>query len=144
MPRISGINIPEEKKVKISLASIYGVGKKNAFLVLNQAQIDPEKRVKDLTSQEIAKLQKATDLVPIEGNLRKMVTENIKRLRQISSYRGNRHSARLPVRGQQTRTNARTKRGKRMTIGALKKDLAQKMESTKKTKGTEKTEDKGK
>ena len=137
MPRISGINLPEEKKVKVGLTEIFGLGKMNVLAVLRQAQVDGEKRVKELTAQEVAGLQKAVEGVPIEGSLRKMVSENIKRLKQISTYRGGRHSARLPVKGQRTRTNARTKRGKRMTVGALKKELAQKMEAAKKEKGKE-------
>jgi len=77
MPRISGVNIPEEKKIKIALTYIYGLGRQNVLAVLKQAQIDPEKRTKDLTDQEITKLQKAMETVPIEGALRKMVSENI-------------------------------------------------------------------
>jgi small subunit ribosomal protein S13 len=134
MPRISGINIPEEKKVKTSLSYIHGIGKINSFLLLRQAGIDFEKRTKDLSDQEITRLQKAVEKVPIEGSLRKMVSENIKRLKQVSAYRGKRHSEGLPVRGQRTRVNARTKRGKRKTVGALKKELAQKMEKSKKEK----------
>ena len=137
MPRISGINIPEEKKIKVALTSIYGIGGYNIFSILRQSQIDPEKRVKDLNSQEIARLQKAVETVPIEGVLRKMISENIKRLKQIGSYRGLRHLAGLPVRGQRTRVNARTKRGTRKTVGALKKELAQKLQASKKAKGKE-------
>jgi len=137
LPRISGINIPEEKKVKVALMSIYGIGKHNTFNVLKHAAVDQEKRVKDLTAQEIARLQKAVETVPVEGALRKMISENIKRLKQIGTYRGLRHSAGLPVRGQRTRANARTKRGKRKTVGALKKELAQKMIDAKKAKGKE-------
>jgi len=137
MPRISGVNIPEEKKIKIALTYIYGLGRQNVLAVLKQAQIDPEKRTKDLTDQEITKLQKAMETVPIEGALRKMVSENIKRIKQINSYRWIRHTAKLPVRGQRTRVNARTKRGKRMTVGALKKALAQKLAAAKKSKGRE-------
>jgi small subunit ribosomal protein S13 len=140
VPRISGINLPEPKKIKIALQSIYGLGRHNVLSILNQAQIDPEKRTKDLTGQEVAALQKAAEAVSTEGSLRKMVTENIKRLKQIGSYRGLRHSANLPVRGQRTRVNARTKRGKRMTVGALKKELAQKLEVSRKAKGKEEKE----
>lgn len=137
MPRISGINIPQEKKAKISLCYIYGIGGRNVFKILKKAQVDPEKRIKDLTDQEVARLQRAVELVSIEGALRKIVAGNIKRLKQTGSYRGLRHSAGLPVRGQRTRVNARTKRGKRMTVGALKKELAQRMESAKKAKAKE-------
>jgi len=137
MPRISGINIPEEKKIKTALSYIYGLGRKNVYLLLRNAEVDPEKRTKKLTNQEIAKLQKAVESIPIEGSLRKMVSENIKRLKRTGAYRGLRHAANLPVRGQQTRSNARTKRGKRKTVGALKKELAHKLEAAKKAKGKE-------
>jgi small subunit ribosomal protein S13 len=134
VPRISGINIPENKKIKIALTEIHGIGKLNTYKLLRKADIDFEKRTKDLTDAEIARLQKAVEQVSIEGSLRKMVSENIKRLKQIDSYRGQRHSEGLPVRGQRTRTNARTKRGKRKTVGALKKELAEKMAKGKKQK----------
>ena len=137
MPRISGINIPENKKTKVALTSIYGIGRYNVSSLLRQAKVDPDKRVKDLTSQDIAGLQKAVETIPVEGALRKIISENIKRLKQIGCYRGLRHSANLPVRGQRTRSNARTKRGKRVTIGALRKELATKMETAKKAKGQE-------
>ena len=137
MVRITGVNIPDEKKIKISLTYLYGIGRKNAFLTLSQAQIDPEKRTKDLTSQELSRLQKVIDAFPLEGGLRKIVSENIKRLIQINAYRGLRHLANLPSRGQRTRSNARTKRGKRITVGALKKALAQKLETARKAKGKE-------
>ncbi len=137
MPRISGVNLPEQKKIKIALQSIYGIGKKNSFLVLNQAQIDPEKRTEDLNDQDMVRLQKAVEAIPMEGALRKVVMENIKRLKQINTYRGLRHVANLPVRGQRTRVNARTKRGKRVTVGAMKKELAQKLEGARKIKGQE-------
>ena len=135
MPRISGINLKDDKKIKVALAAIYGLGKINVFPLLRRAQVDPEKRTKELTDQEVAQLQKASEGIPIEGSLRKMVLENIKRLQQSGSFRGMRHSANLPSRGQRTRVNARTKRGKRMTVGALKKELAQKIETAKKEKG---------
>ncbi|PIS14400.1 30S ribosomal protein S13 [Candidatus Shapirobacteria bacterium CG09_land_8_20_14_0_10_39_12] len=123
MPRISGVDIPEAKRVDISLTSIFGVGRKNVVKILTSAKVNGAKRVKDLTEEEVSKIQKVVETtVKVEGDLRKEIAENIKRLKQIGSYRGKRHSLNLPVRGQRTRTNARTKRGKRMTIGALKKD----------------------
>lgn len=123
MPRVSGIDLPEEKRVDIALTHIYGVGLKNVVKLLQSAKVDSAKRAKDLTEEEISKIQKVIDTtLKVEGDLRKEVLENIKRLKQINSYRGKRHSLNLPVRGQRTRTNARTKRGKRVTIGALKKD----------------------
>ena len=137
MPRISGINILEEKKIKVALTGIYGIGRYNVSFILKQAGIDSEKRVKDLTDQNIVKLRKTIETVPTEGSLRKIVFEHIKRLKQIGSYRGLRHSSNLPVRGQRTRCNARTKRGKRLTVGALKKALAQKLETNRKEKEKE-------
>jgi small subunit ribosomal protein S13 len=122
MVRISGVEIPAEKRTEIALTYIYGLGRKNVGAVLKKAQVDPNKRAKDLNDQDIARLQKVIETMPVEGILRKIVSENIKRLRQIGTYRGMRHAARLPARGQRTRSNARTKRGKRVTIGALKKE----------------------
>lgn len=132
MPRIAGVDIPEQKKVQFSLAYIYGVGRTNVFEILKKAQVDADKRVKDLTSDEVNKIQKAVDELKVEGDLRKEIRQNIARLRDIGAYRGVRHTRGLPSRGQRTRTNARTKRGKRVTIGALKKEaLAQKEASAK-------------
>ena len=127
MPRISGVDIPAEKRIEASLTYIYGVGRNNVLKILNSAKVDPDKRAKDLTDKEIAVLQKALEPVPTEGVLRKIVSENIKRLRQAGTYRGLRHAQKLPARGQRTRSNARTKRGKRMTVGALRKELAHKL-----------------
>lgn len=139
MPRIVGVDLPKEKRAEIGLTAIYGIGRSNVVKVLRSAKVDPETRVKDLTSDEVAKLQKAIDRLPTEGTLRKQVTENIKRLKSTGSYRGLRHSQNLPARGQRTRSNARTKRGKRATIGAMrKKDLA-KREQVKRTPTKEET-----
>jgi len=102
--------------------------------LLKLANVNPDKRAKDLTSDEIGRLQKATDTISIEGPLRGSILDNIKRLKQIGTYRGLRHSNNLPSRGQHTRHNARTKRGKRMTVGALKKEDAAKIETAKKEK----------
>lgn len=122
MPRIAGVDIPNNKRIEISLRSIYGIGPTRANEVLKQTGLNPDKRAKDLTSEEVQALVKAISSYQTEGDLRKQVRENIERLRRIGSYRGQRHAAGLPVRGQRTRTNARTKRGKRMTVGALKKE----------------------
>lgn len=121
MPRIVGVNLPEEKIVAVGLTAIYGIGRGNAFDVLREAKVDPAKRVKDLTGEEVARLQKVVEKFPVEGTLRKKVSQNIERLKQIRCYRGLRHIQNLPVRGQRTRSNARTKRGKRRTIGAIRK-----------------------
>lgn len=123
MPRISGIDVPEEKRADIALTHIYGIGRRNVVKVLRDAGVDNAKRAKDLTEEEVSKIQKMIDsVIKVEGDLRKDIQENIKRLKQVNSYRGRRHSLNLPVRGQRTRTNARTKRGKKVTIGALKKE----------------------
>ncbi|KPJ70645.1 30S ribosomal protein S13 [Microgenomates bacterium DG_75] len=123
--RIAGVDLPVEKKVDIGLTVIYGIGRKNAQEILKETKVDPQKRIKDLTTEEVTRLQKAVEKMPTEGELRGMVSENIKRLKTTGSYRGVRHIQGLPARGQRTRANARTKRGKRRTVGAMrKKDLA--------------------
>ena len=103
--------------------------------VLNVAKIDPAKRTKDLTEDEFGRIQKALDAIKVEGDLRAEINGNIKRLREIGSYRGLRHVRGLPARGQRTRSNARTKRGKRVTIGAIKKEVVAKMEAAASKKG---------
>jgi len=129
MIRISGIDIPAQKRTEIALTYLYGVGRQNVGHLLKLANVDGNKRLKDLNQDEVVRLQKAVDTIPTEGSLRKIITENIKRLKQIGTYRGMRHSAKLPVRGQRTRHNARTKRGRKMTVGALKKEEAAKVET---------------
>jgi len=131
MPRILGVNIPEQKKVEIALQRIYGIGPVNVKQVLQQSRVSGEKRAKDLTDQEISRISRVLDEMPVEGRLRKSIIDNIQRLKQIRSYRGSRHAQRLPVRGQRTRVNARTRRGRRMTVGALTKDAAAKMQNNK-------------
>lgn len=123
MPRIAGTDIPDKKRVDISLTYVYGVGRNNVLDILKKAEIDASLKASELTPEQIAKLQKIVDAMRVEGDLRKEVSQNIVRLKEIGSYRGNRHNKGLPVRGQRTRTNARTKRGKRVTIGALKKEV---------------------
>jgi small subunit ribosomal protein S13 len=125
--RISGINIPDEKRVDISLSYLYGIGRKNVVDILKKAEVDPAKRVKSLSEEEQKRIQKILESHKIEGDLRAEVTENIKRLKEIGAYRGTRHGKSLPSRGQRTKSNARTKRGKRLTIGAIKKEVAAKM-----------------
>ncbi len=136
MPRISGIDIPAHKRTEIALTYIFGIGRQNVQKLLKLANVDGNRRAKDLTPDEIVRLQKAVDTLPTEGSLRKVITENIKRLKQIGTYRGMRHTAKLPARGQRTRHNARTKRGKRMTVGALKKEDSTRVEVAKKTEST--------
>lgn len=125
--RVAGITIPDNKRVDISLTYVYGIGRKNVGALLEKAQIEPHRRVKDLSEEEASRLQKAVDAVKVEGELRADIVGDIKRLKEIGSYRGNRHARNLPARGQRTRSNARTKRGKRMTIGAIRKEVAERM-----------------
>ncbi|MDD5338992.1 MAG: 30S ribosomal protein S13 [Dehalococcoidales bacterium] len=117
MPRISGIDIPVNKQAWVSLQYIYGIGPKTSYAILTQAGITPETKVKDLTEAEVNKVREIIDKTyRVEGELRKEITLNIKRLTEIGSYRGARHRRGLPARGQRTRTNARTKRGQRKTV----------------------------
>lgn len=134
--RIAGVSIPDEKRVDIALGYIYGIGRSNVMPVLEKAQVDPAKRAKDLTEDEVKKLTRILDEYKIEGDLRTDIATNIRRLKENGSYRGARHSKGLPSRGQRTRSNARTKRGKRVTIGAIKKEVAAKMEQAAKAKAT--------
>ncbi len=127
--RFAGINIPDEKRVDIALSYIYGIGRNNVVPILVKAQVDANKRVKTLSEDEQKRIQKALDEHKVEGDLKADVLKNIRRLKDIGSYRGSRHSKNLPARGQRTRSNARTKRGKRMTIGAIKKEVAAKTEA---------------
>lgn len=132
--RVAGVNIPDGKRIDIALTYIYGVGRSNVVAILERAQIEPTKRTNTLTEEEITKIQKALDTVKIEGDLKGEIFEDIKRLKNINSYRGGRHAKNLPARGQRTRSNARTKRGKRVTIGAIKKEMAEKMTAAKTAK----------
>lgn len=125
--RISGVNIPEEKKLEIALGYIYGVGRNNVYAILEKAKVEGAKRVNTLTEEEQKRIQHALETYKLEGDLRIEVNGNIRRLKDIGAYRGLRHSKNLPARGQRTRSNARTKRGKRVTIGAIKKEVAVKM-----------------
>ena len=139
MPRIAGRDIPENKKARFALRYIYGVGPNNVEKILEVAKVDPDKRVKDLNTLELSKLQKAVEATKVEGDLRQEISQNISRLKETGTYRGVRHAKGLPVRGQRTRTNARTKRGKRVTIGALKKEvLATKVTAAKEKEKEEK------
>jgi small subunit ribosomal protein S13 len=130
--RIAGYNIQDEKRIDIALTYIYGIGRKNVVDILKKAEVESAKRVKSLTEDEQKRIQKVLEGYKLEGDLRAEVYANIKRLKEIGTYRGSRHSKNLPVRGQRTRSNARTKRGKRVTIGAIKKEEAVKTETAKK------------
>lgn len=131
MLRLVGIDLPENKRIEIALTYIYGIGPKISKDLLNTCKIDANTRAKDLKAEDVAKLQKAIESFKVEGDLRKDVRENIQRLKRVGSYKGSRHAAGLPTRGQRTRTNARTLRGKRKTIGAMKKEDAAKVVGTK-------------
>lgn len=129
--RVAGVNIPEQKRVDRALAYIYGIGPKNALDILEKAKIDPARRLKDLSEEEVIQITKVIDTIKTEGDLRAEVISNIKRLKEIGAYRGIRHARNLPSKGQRTRSNARTKRGKRVTIGAIRKEVAEKMAAAK-------------
>lgn len=117
MARISGVDVPRDKKVDVSLTYIYGIGPSVSRRILKSANIDPQVKVKDLKDNEVSRIREIIDKeIKVEGELRKEVNLNIKRLVEIGSYRGLRHRRNLPVRGQRTRTNARTRRGARKTV----------------------------
>lgn len=132
--RIAGVNIPDEKRVDIALTYLYGVGRSNVVVILQKAQIDGATRVKNLTEDDQKRIAKVLDGHKVEGDLRAEIQANIRTLKESGAYRGVRHAKNLPVRGQRTRSNARTKRGKRVTIGAIKKEIATKMETAVKAK----------
>ena len=122
MARIAGVDIPRDKRVEVSLTYIYGVGRATATKILKRADINPDTRVKDLTEQEISRIREVLEgNYVVEGDLRRELSMNIKRLMDIGTYRGLRHRRGLPVRGQRTRTNARSRKGPRRTVGARKK-----------------------
>lgn len=127
MARIEGVNLPAGKRVEIGLTYVFGIGLTTSKKILAQAGINPDTRVKDLTEGEIAKIREAIEgKIMTEGDLRREVTQNIRRLKEIGSYRGTRHSANLPVRGQRTKTNGRTKRGRKLTMGSGRKKSGEK------------------
>ncbi len=132
MARILGVILPDNKRIDYALTLLYGIGWSSSLKILKQTNIAREKKVSELTEDE---LKKITALIEknykVEGDLREAVTEDIKRLKEIGSYRGLRHIKGLPVRGQRTRSNARTKRGKRRTVGALRKEAWAKIEQRK-------------
>jgi small subunit ribosomal protein S13 len=122
MARIAGIDIPREKRVEIALTYIYGVGRATAVKILKRADINPDTRVKDLAEQEVSRIREILEgNYVVEGDLRRELSMNIKRLMDIGTYRGLRHRRGLPVRGQRTRTNSRTRKGPRRTVGSKKK-----------------------
>ena len=127
MARISGVTIPTEKQVWVALTYVHGIGPKTAETILEYAKIERTVRVKDLTDAEIGRIQEyVNEHLVVEGELQRVVNGNIKRLKDIGSYRGLRHKSNLPSRGQRTKTNARTRRGKKVTVGGTAKKVASK------------------
>lgn len=122
MARIAGVDLPRDKKIEIGLTYIYGIGRQTAKVILEKAGVDPNVRVKDLSEEEAGKIRQIIDNeYDVEGDLRREVSLNIKRLMEIGCYRGIRHRRGLPVRGQKTKTNARTRKGPKKTVGRKKK-----------------------
>lgn len=122
MARISGVDLPREKRVEIGLTYIYGIGRTSSNRILTEAGVNPDTRVKDLTDDEVKRISAViTDSQLVEGDLRREIAMNIKRLQEIGCYRGIRHRKSLPVRGQKTKTNARTRKGPRKTVANKKK-----------------------
>ncbi len=127
MARISGVTIPSEKQVHVALTYVYGIGPKTSIDILEAAKVDGTIRVKNLTDAEVSRIQeKINDTLIVEGELQRIVNGNIKRLKDINAYRGMRHKASLPSRGQRTKTNARTRRGRKLTVGGTAKKVASK------------------
>ena len=122
MARISGVDLPREKRIEIGLTYIYGIGKTSAARILKEANVNPDTRVRDLTDDEVRRLSEViNETQTVEGDLRREVAMNIKRLQEIGCYRGIRHRRGLPVRGQKTKTNARTRKGPKKTVANKKK-----------------------
>jgi len=127
MLRIAGVNLPIDKKIKIALTYIFGIGKTTALKILRQAKINPEVIAKNLKEDEVERIKEIVEKnFKVEGSLKAEITSNIKRLKDIGSYRGLRHIKNLPVRGQRTRSNARTKRGKKVTMATARKVASEK------------------
>ncbi len=122
MARISGVELPPNKRVEIGLTYIYGIGRNLSNEILQKIKVNPGTRIKDLNENEISSIQEAIRNYKVEGDLRRFVQGNIKRLIETGTYRGRRHRRNLPVRGQRTKTNARTKRGRKKTVGTVKKE----------------------
>ena len=124
MARIAGVDLPREKRVEIGLTYVYGIGHASSLRILKEAGVNPDTRVRDLTDDEVAKIREVIDRSQtVEGDLRREIALNIKRLMEIGCYRGIRHRKGLPVRGQKTKTNARTRKGPRKTVANKKKKL---------------------
>lgn len=131
MARIAGVDLPNEKRLEAALPYIFGIGLTLSLQIIKNCGLDPNKRVKNLGDEEINKLAREIEKYKVEGDLRREIQTNVKRLQEIGAYRGLRHTKNLPVRGQRTRTNARTKRGKRVTIGTVRKEVTERMTKAK-------------
>jgi small subunit ribosomal protein S13 len=127
MARISGVTIPNDKQIRFALAYVYGIGDKTSVDILDKANVEPTVRVKDLSDAEVSRIQDViNERHTVEGELQRVVTANVKRLKEIKSYRGERHGKNLPTRGQRTKTNARTRRGRKVTVGGTAKKAVSK------------------
>ena len=126
MARIAGVTLPDNKPMRIALTAVFGIGRPTAERLLVSSKIDPGKRAKLVTDAELDRLRPFVDQVKVEGDLRLITTQHVRRLKEINSYRGLRHIKSLPVRGQRTKTNARTRKGKKKTVGSGRKTTGQK------------------
>jgi|SRR3989344_7692953 len=127
MARIAGVDLPDNKRTDIGLTLLFGIGRSNVVQLLEKAGVEGSKRIKDLTEEEVNKLSKAVAGFTVEGDLRREIAQNIKRIEDIGTYKGLRHRRGLPVRGQNTRRNARTRKGKKKTVGTVRKEVVAKM-----------------
>ncbi len=127
MARIAGVDLPNEKRADIGLTYIFGIGRSNVIEVLKKASVSGATRIKDLTEDELGRITRAIEGIMVEGDLEREIGQNIRRLEEIGTYRGLRHKMGLPVRGQVTKHNARTRKGKKKTVGTVRKDVVAKM-----------------
>lgn len=136
--RIAGVEVPDNERLEIGLTRFYGIGKKNVAELLKMTKLNANSRVKDLSRDDISNLMKSLENFKVEGDLKKEIRENIERLKAIKAYRGIRHIVGLPVRGQRTKSNARTRKGKKKTVGSLTKEAWAKIEAQQKSADTAK------
>lgn len=127
MARIAGVDLPENKRADIALTYIFGIGRSNVEQLLVETKIDPATKIKDFTEEQVNRISKYLEKLTLEGDLRREIAQNIRRLEDIGSYRGLRHRHGMPARGQRTRSNARTRKGKKKTVGTVRKDVVAKM-----------------
>lgn len=127
MARIAGVDLPKNKRIEIGLMYLYGIGRSLSIKILKETGVNPGTRVKDLSEKDVKLLNEVISNIKVEGDLRREVSDNIKRLIDIGSYKGSRHRRNLPVHGQRTKTNARTRRGKRRTVGVQRKEAMKRM-----------------